>query len=73
MPNEVTDRPTYQLKKFRAEDLAEGDVSRDGVGKWATVTGVEVSGRVTTLRFDSDCSLQTRSVDLREVQVVKNS
>jgi hypothetical protein len=67
------ERPVYRTQKHRAEDLQEGDVTRNRFGKWDTVTKVVRNGLYTHLTFETGVDAQMRSVHLCDVQVVKPS
>lgn len=69
-------RAIWRTVKVRAEDLEKDDVTRNKYGKWDSVTEVhhdEDDLRYVKVDFECGGSAVFRAVDLRDVQVAKDS
>lgn len=69
----VRQRAVYGTCKYRAGELAPGDVTRNSYGKWGVVTKVVIDGLYASIHFDTGTAKVTRDVDLVDVQIVKPS
>lgn len=75
----IDERPIWRTVKIRAEDLREGDVTRNGFGKWDVVTSitglddVAAGALYISVHFEAGSTIGMRTVHLVDVQVVKPS